>query len=153
MTANGQWVNIDLLQGFKAAVGANVSGATVKRTFLWVLPHAVTSGDAWWVGVRVSDLDDISTVPITTASIPNPSANPYVAWRFAQKFELDSSNFGQGVAGQPNGGTWQGCVLDLRSRARLANIQETWGLTIFQDTVTTVSKQYDWYARTLLAMS
>jgi hypothetical protein len=118
------------------------------------MPRSQAAFDAWWVGLRVSDLDDIATVPQNVASIPNPSANPYVSWRFAQKFETDVSDFGVGTIGDSGSATpWQGMKLHSKSRARLANVQETWSLTLFQDSVATVAKNWDWYARTLIALS
>ena len=46
-----------------------------------------------------------------------------------------------------------GCVYDLKSKAILNNVQETWAFTLMQDNVTTVASTYHVFFRTLIALS
>lgn len=145
-TANSQWSNVDLLQEYKAATGASSVGITIVRTHIWVLPKAPAAGDTWWMGLRVDDLDQVAT-NTTNAMVSNPRDNPYVDWMFARKFEFDNSLFsGFGPS------SWQGATLDLRSKRRQHEVQQAYLLTILQDSVATVAKSYDFFARTLILL-
>ena len=116
------------------------------RTHLWVLPHAPTAGDIFWIGLSVLDTDDIVAFG-TNAQVPNPSAHPYVDWAFTQRYEFDV-NLRLPVMNTD----YAGVVLELKSKRKIHNLEQTWALTIMQDTVTTVSKQYDFFSRTLIAL-
>jgi len=144
-TANNQWATLDLLQTFKASVGASVSGVTVVRTLLKVVPRSPAAADRWWIGLKVYDLDDITGATTTNALVPNPRDNPYLEWAWNEKMIADQNeaNVQPGYAGR---------ILDVRSRRRLHQVQETLGLCIYQDTVGTVAKTYDVFCRTLLLM-
>ena len=156
-TANSQWFNLDLLQTFKAATGSDVAKATVMRTHGYIAKTAgaVTAGDRIWTGFRVSDLDDIAAAPTNVVQIPNPRDNPYVAWRFMTRHSVEMlgslipSNVGVG----PVASDTIGCYFDLKSKAILPNVQETWAFTLLQDNVTTVASSYHVFFRTLLALS
>lgn len=146
--ANGQWCVFDLLQEYKAAVGNTTAGITVMRTHLWVLPHAPAAGDIFWVGLRVSDLADVTVAGFqNNALVSNPRDNPYVDWAFNQRFEFDVN-----LRTPTMNTSFAGAVLDLRSKRRMEEIQEAWTCTVLQDTVGTVAKQYEVFSRTLLAL-
>ena len=146
--ANSQYLNVDLLSEYKAATGASSIGITIMRTHFWVLPHAPTAGDSFWVGTRVADLADVSAAfAAANALVANPRDNPYVDWSFAQKYVYDV-NLRVPVMNTD----FAGSVIDLRPKRRMEEVQEAYVLTIVQDTVTTVAKQYEWHARTLLAL-
>ena len=149
MTANAQWTTIDLLQTYKASVGASAVGATVMRTHLWVLPHGIAAFDRWWIGLSVGDLNDIQAgVPTNNALVPNPKDDPYIDWMFVRQ-NLNDNTLNSGAPGQS---TWQGINVDLKSKRRMHQVQMAYTLTIYQDNVTTVAKNYDWFARTLIAL-
>jgi len=145
-TANSQWTVIDLLQEYKAAVGAAAVGVTIMRTHVWVLPHAPAAGDLFWIGLNVGDINDV-TANTTNAFVPNPRDNPYIDWMFNQKYEFDV-NLRIPVMHTD----WAGAMIDLRSKRRMEEVQESYNLTILQDTVGTVSKAYDVFSRTLIAL-
>jgi hypothetical protein len=74
-----------------------------------------------------------------------------VNWALAAKITTDGAGFSMG--GSPGLFGTEGVMWDLKAKRRLDNIQETWGLCIKQDTVTTVAKTYDYFARTLLQLA
>lgn len=146
MTANNQWFTVDLLQEYKAATGASSAGITIMRTHLFINPRSPSIGDTWWLGIKVDDLDQI-TGPTTNALVVNPHDNPYTRWAFSRKFINDSNlNTGFGPS------AWNGCNLDLRAKRRMEEVQEVYMAVLYQDTVTTVAKSYDLFARTLIAL-
>lgn len=152
MTANNQWFTADLLQTFKAATGADVAKGTVIRTHGYVVPQAVATGDRYWVALAKYNLDDITGATTTSAFVPNPHDNPYIDWAFMTRISIDAFGWSHpsGV-NFPGGGS--GFDLDLKSRRKLENVQETWGLCLYQDTVGTVAKTYHVFMRTLLALA
>jgi hypothetical protein len=156
-TANGQWFNLDLLQTFKAATGADVAKVTVMRTRGYIAHTAgvAAAGDRIWTGLRVSDLDDVAVAPTTVVQIPNPRDNPYVAWRYFSRHSVDGASFmTPGQVGLEAGANSQASVtFDIKSRAKLANVQETWAFTLLQDNVTNVASSYHVFFRTLLALA
>ena len=145
MTANAQWYTLDLLQTYKASVGASAAGVTIARTHLKVVPRSPAAGDRWWIGVKVYDLDDITAAVTTNALVPNPKDNPYLTWAWNEQLIADQNeaNVMPGYAGR---------ILDIKAKRSLHQVQEAWGLCIYQDTVGTVAKTYDVFARTLLMM-
>jgi len=147
MTANNQWFVVDLLSEYKAATGASSVGVTVMRTHLKVVPRSPSANDTFWLGLRVDDLDQVTGAVTTNALVANPHDNPYVDWMWSEKFQIDQSNF----AGRA-GGAYAGAVLDVRSKRRMEEVQEAYLLTVYQDTVGTVAKEYDVFCRTLLAL-
>ena len=154
MTANSQWITLDLLQTYKAATGSTIAKATVLRTH-WTLAviGGSAAGDRIWTGLRVYDLDDISGAVTTVPQIPNPKDNPYVNWAWMSRHSIDANGniHPGGSPGMPNTGL--GIDVDLKSRRRLDNVQETWGFVLHQDTVATVAKTYHLFARTLIALA
>lgn len=146
MTANNQWFNVDLLQEYKGATGASSVGITIIRTHIWVNPRSPAIGDTFWLGMHVDDLDQV-TGPTTNALVSNPHDNPYVDWMFARKFVCDSNlNTGFGPS------AWNGINLDLRAKRRMEEVQEAFIACLYQDTVGTVAKSYDLFARVLIAL-
>jgi len=145
MTANAQWATIDLLQTYKAAVGAEAVGTTIMRCHLTVVPRALAAADMFWVGLHVYDLGDITGAVTVSANIANPKDNPYVDWMYARRFIADSQESNV-ISGR------SGLDLDLRSKRKLHQVQEAFGLCIYQESVGTVAKTYDIFARTLLAL-
>jgi hypothetical protein len=145
-TANGQWGVQDLLSGYRATTGATTAGLTILRTHIWVLPHAPTAGDLFWVATSIVDTDEI-VAPQTNALVPSPANVPYADWAFFQRYEFDV-NLRLPVMNTD----YAGVVLDLKSRRRCHDLQQTYALTIHQETVGTVAKAYDWSARTLIAL-
>jgi len=145
-TANSQWTTVDLLQEYKGATGASSVGVTVMRTHLWVLPHAPAAGDTFWIGLRVQDLDDVATNN-TNALIANPRDNPYVDWMLSSKYIYDVN-----LRVPTQHSSFAGAVIDNHSKRRMEEVQEAYVLTVLQDTVGTVAKTYDVFARVLLAL-
>jgi len=152
MTANAQWITLDLLQTYKASVGASLPKATVMRTHWTLVPAASASLDRIWTGLKVYDLDDITSAVTTSAFVPNPHDNPYVDWAWMSRHTADNqlSWNPAGSLGMSNGA---GINVDLRSKRKLDNVQQTWGFCLYQDNVTTVAKAYHLFARTLLALA
>lgn len=146
-SANNQWSNFDLLQEYKAATGASSVGVTIIRTHVWVLPHAPAAGDTFWVGLHIGDLDQVTT-NTTNAFVSNPHDNPYIDWMWASKYEFDVN---LRVIPQTTTDA-AGAVIDLRAKRRMDEVQEAYLLTVYQDTVGTVAKTYDIFARTLIAL-
>lgn len=147
MTANSQWVALDLLAGYRAQTGATTAGLTILRTHIWVLPHAPAAGDTWWAALSIQDIDDVTGTPTTNAFVPNPSSQPYTDWMYFSRFEFDV-NLRLPVADTD----FAGLVLDSKSKRRCHDLQQTYALTILQETVGTVAKTYDFSARTLIAL-
>ncbi len=145
-TANAQWTNFDLLQEYKAATGASSVGVTVIRTHLWILPHAPAAGDTFWIGLHIGDLND-ATTNTTNAFVANPHDDPYIDWMFAKKYEFDVN-----LRVPENNTDFAGGLLDIRSKRRMEEVQSAYLLTVYQDTVGTVAKTYDIFARTLIAL-
>jgi len=152
MTANAQWITLDMLQTFKASIGSEVTKATVVRTHFSLVPLAFVAGDRFWTGIKVYDLDDITSATTTSAFVPNPHDNPYVDWAWMSRHTGDAVGglHPGGSPGMPNNG---GVDVDLKSRRRLNNVQETWGFCLYQDNVTTIAKSYHLFARSLLALA
>jgi len=146
-TANAQWTNFDLLQEYKGATGASSVGVTIIRTHLWVLPHAPAAGDTYWVGLHIGDLND-ATANTTNAFVANPHDDPYIDWMWAAKYEYDVNLRTPTTLA----GDWAGTVIDLRARRKMDEVQSAYLLTVYQDTVGTVAKTYDIFARTLIAL-
>jgi len=155
-TANSQWFNLDLLQTYKAATGSTIAKATVIRTHGYVshTGGAATAGDRIWTGFRVSDLDDVAVAPTTVVQIPNPRDNPYVSWRFMSRHTVDGASWlTPGQIGEGAGSNSQASIVyDVKSKARLMNVQETWAFTLLQDNVATVASTFHVFFRTLLAL-
>jgi hypothetical protein len=146
-TANASWNTIDLLQNYKASVGASAVGATIMRTHLWVLPAALVGGDVYWVSLMVGDLNDITAGTATTnALVPNPHDDPYLDWMYVRQNHIDVNAFN----GQRP--PFQGVDLDLKSKRRMHQVQMAYTLNIYQETVATPAKAYTFFARTLLAL-
>ena len=147
-TANNQYLNVDLLSEYKGATGASSIGITIMRTHLWVLPHAPTAGDSIWLGLRIADLADVSAAfAASNALVSNPRDNAYVDWMFDQRYVYDVN------LRVPTMHTdFAGAMVDLRAKRRMEEVQEAYVLTVVQDSVTTVAKTYDGFARTLLAL-
>lgn len=144
--ANNNWTTVDLFAPYRAITGATTAGLTILRTHLWVLPHAPAAGDLFWVGLSVLDTDDI-VAPGANAQVPNPRDNPYVDWAFFQRYEFDVN------LRVPSSNTdFAGAYLDLKSRRRCHDLQQTWTLTVLQETVGTAAKTYDFASRTLVAL-
>lgn len=147
MTANAQWFNVDLLQEYKASTGATSVGITIMRTHVFINPRTPATGDTWWVGLHIDDLDQV-TGPTTNALVANPHDNPYIDWMFARKFINDGNgNTGFGKS------AWNGMDLDLRAKRRMEEVQQAYIFCLYQDTVGTVAKSYDLFARTLIALA
>jgi len=145
--ANNTWVNIDLLQEFKATTGAATAGVTIARTHLWVLPHAPQAGDLFWLGLGVADLDDVTAAFQNAATVRNPKDNPYVDWMFNSRYEYDVN------LRLPTPYTeFAGARVDLKSRRRVHHLQQTYVASIVQETVGTVAKTYDLFARSLIML-
>jgi len=156
-TANSTWFNLDLLQTFKAATGSDVAKASIVRTHGYVshITGAATAGDRIWTGFRVSDLDDVAVAPTAVVQIPNPRDNPYVAWRFMSRHSVDGASWlTPGQIGPGAGSNSQASIVyDLKSRAKLDNVQETWTFTLLQDNVAAPASSYHIFFRTLLALA
>jgi len=153
MTANNQWITLDLLQTFKAATGSDVAKATIMRTHGYVMPTAVATADRYWVGLAKYNSDDITSAVTTNAFVPNPHDNPYIDWAFMSRISVDAFGWSHPSSVGVGFGGGSGFDIDLRSRRKLENVQETWGLCLYQDTVGTVAKTYHVFFRTLLALS
>jgi len=154
MTANNQWITLDLLQTFKAATGSDVAKATVMRTHGYVAPTVAASADRYWIGLKVYDVDDITAVTTTSPFIPNPHDNPYVDWAVMSRVSIDGFSWSHPSSlGMVGSGGGVGVDIDLRSKRKLENVQQTWGLCLYQDTVGTVAKTYHVFFRTLIALS
>jgi hypothetical protein len=152
MTANNQWITLDMLQTYKAATGATAAKITIMRTHFSLTPvGALAAGDRFWTGARVYDLNDITGATTTSAMVSNPHDNPYDNWAWMSRHSVDAIG-GVHPGGSPGMPTMSGVDVDLRSRRRLDNLQETWGFVLYQDTVGTVAKTYHLFARTLLAL-
>jgi hypothetical protein len=115
------------------------------RTHLTVYPHSLAANDSWWIGLSVGDLDDITGAVSVSPLIANPRDNPYVDWMLSRKFIADQDE----SFSTPGYG---GAILDVRSKRRMHQVQQAYTLTVMQDTVTTVAKAYDIFARTLIAL-
>jgi hypothetical protein len=144
-------VTLDLLQSYKAAVGNTIAKNTIMRTHLSVVPQIMATGDTWRIGVRVYEVDDITTTPQANALVANPKDDPYVDWALATQSITDNGLFAN-VGGSVGLHGTQGLNFDLKSKRKLNNLQETWGLCIYQESVTTVNKAYKVFARTLMAL-
>jgi len=147
-TANGQYYTTDLLQNYKTIAGASTSGITIMRTHLTVVWQAPVAADSFYVGLRVDDVNQVTAAPAALlATNPNPQSNPYVDWMYSDHLIADAT----GVFGRAPS-QFQGLVLDSRSKRRMEEVQEAYLLTIVQDSVTTVAKNMQWFARTLIAL-
>jgi hypothetical protein len=147
-TAVNQYVSLDLLQTYKAAVGASSAGITIMRTHLTVSQTtAPTPGQSQWLGLRVDDLAQVVNVPAAVAATnPNPRDNPYVDWMLSDQVVYD--NEGQpGRAQSP----FQGWVIDLRAKRRMEEVQEAYLLTLVNDTGVAASSLHV-FSRVLIAL-
>jgi hypothetical protein len=147
-TANNQYATLDLLQTYKAAVGASSAGITVMRTHLTLVYQAPVAADSFYYGLRVDDLSQVVSVPAAVAATnPNPRDNPYVDWMMVDHLIADNNGqFGKSIS------SYQGTTLDLRAKRRMEEVQEAFLLTLVQDSVTTVAKNCQVFARTLIAL-
>jgi len=149
MSANAQNFSQDLLNQFKATTGMSTEGVTVMRTHLVVCPRALAAGDRWWIGLRITDLDDLTNAVTVNPLQADPQTVPYVDWMYARQFIEDTNVTAAGASGS---GSYGGCVLDLRSKRKMHQLQQSYGLVIRQEAVATVAKTYDVFARILLAL-
>jgi len=81
-TATPQFINLDLLQTYKAVVGTTAAKVTVMRTHGYVeWISGLSAGARFWVGFSVLDINDITAVfAAPNAAIVNPRDNPYARW-------------------------------------------------------------------------
>jgi hypothetical protein len=148
-SANGTYVNLDLLTGYKGIQGADTAGVTIMRCLGFVVPQSPANGDSWYLGFRVGDLKQTTAAPAAVSALnPNPRDDPYTNWRFLARAEHDSAfNLGYGSS------TYQGIHFDIKSKSRMHLVQQAWFASIVQDSVGTPAKTYTVFARTLLALS
>jgi len=149
MSANAQNFAQDLLQNFKATAGETLEGVTIMRTHLVVCPRALAAGDRWWVGLRIADQGDLTNAVTVSALQADPQTQPYVDWMYARQLIEDTNVTAAGASGS---GSYGGLVLDLKSKRRMHQLQQSYGLIIRQDAVATIAKTYDVFARILLAL-
>jgi len=128
--------SLDLIAGMRVA-GASVLGATVVRTHLQVtaLNGAAAGNSFFWLGLKAADQVEI-TAGITL------SASAYEDWALLTACYTTFS--GSAVD------TSSCHPFDLRSKRKVQEMSETWGLFITNQT--TVAQTYSVYARTLLAL-
>jgi len=143
-TANSSWQNVDLLQEFKALVGASQVGVTVMRTHLLVVPGAVSAGDSFFIGLHVDDASQLNASPTTNVLVANARDNPGDDWMWNSRYVADSAGFYTPAYG--------GVRLDVRSKRRMEEVSQTFFLQVVQDAVATPTKSYFVMARTLLAL-
>jgi len=118
------------------------------RTHGWVMPHGQAAGDLWWLGLRIGDLDEVTGAATNNALVPNPRDNPGIDWMLDVRMDTDATGF----VGPLSHSSWVGQPFDLKSKRRMHQVQQVYELVVYQEAVTTVAKNYDWFARTLLAL-
>ncbi len=122
VTANNSVTNIDLLQAYKAVVGASSAGITIMRTRLDVYPTStITNNDGFFIGLKVDDLDQVVASSASALAI-SPNGNPDSDWMFNSWFNaLPTYN-------------WQaannGIHIDLRAKRRMEEVQQAYLLSI-----------------------
>jgi len=147
-TAVNQYVSLDLLQTYKAAVGASSAGITIMRNHITVSQTtAPVPAQSLWLGLRVDDLAQVVSVPaVVAATNPNPRDNPYVDWMLADQIVYDN----EGQPGRANS-PFQGWVIDSRSKRRMEEVQEALLLTLVNDTGDATTSLHV-FSRTLMAL-
>jgi hypothetical protein len=153
-TATPQFINLDLLQTYKAVVSSTIAKCTVVRTHGYVaVISGASPGSRFWIGLSVMDLNDITgAMAAPNAAVVNPRDNPYARWAHFSRHSFDQATAvipsGIGMSGDGN----DGVLFDLKSKRRLDNLTETWGLSILGDTGMAATSSYHVFFRTLLAL-
>lgn len=147
-TAVNQYIVLDLLQTYKAAVGASTAGITIMRTHLTVgQTTAPAPAQSLWLGLRVDDLAQVVAAPAAvSATNPNPRDNPYVDWMLSDQGVYDN----EGQLGRANS-PFQGWVIDNHSKRRMEEVQMAYLLTLVNDTGSATTSLHV-FSRVLLAL-
>jgi len=140
---SGHGLNIDLLADFVSA-GGDINGVTIMRTHLRFWPAtAVAAADVLYYGLMVMGSNQIQPSFVLGASaVNNPSDDPYLDWMISDVREARPT-YGVSSTNEIN--------LDLRSKRKMEDLQETLGLSVVAKTVG-ASLSVDVFARTLLAL-
>lgn len=142
----GDFSNIDLLQTYKALVGAESTGITILRTHLrvWVT-STVVAGDGIAVGLAVDDIGEVvGATALGSAHAWNPVDQPYLSWMVYQRFNAHPQyDF--------HGGTSANLEFDVKSRRRMP-----FGDTLLLSLVNidaSAAVSWSWHSRVLVALS
>jgi len=144
-----QYFSLDLLQAYKAAVGAQTAGVTIMRNHITVAQtSAPAPAQSLWLGLRVDDLAQVqNAAAAVSAQNPNPRDNPFIDWMLSDQIVYDN----EGQPGRANS-PFQGWVIDSHSKRRMEEVQQALLLTLVNDTGVAATSLHV-FSRTLLALA
>ena len=147
-TAVNQYITLDLLAPYKAAVGASTAGITIMRNHITVAQTtAPVPAQSLWLGLRVDDLSQVTAaVGAVLATNPNPRDNPFIQWMLSDQIVYDNE-------GQPgrSQSPFQGWVIDSKAKRRMEQVQEALLLTLVNDAGSATTSLHV-FSRTLIAL-